>query len=197
MQLADELRGAGYTGDAQHTIGTYGAAYVRETLRLALKAERAESRSAKPIRNVGGLIAHLLKSGAAQESAAAKQDERRPKDLSAKEIDKLANQLRQAFDFARSEQSHAVWEALDEDDQGAVHDVMRVELNDFTLTQLDKQGWRGASYETLRTGVLFTHRAELFAPYLFTLEAFTQEQNLFSEFKKEDKARILSRAEDL
>ena len=108
MQLADDLRGAGFTGDAPAAIQTYGTEYVRATLKLALKAERDGARTAKPIRNLGGLINHLLKSGAAQTSTPS-EDEDAPKKLSDKQLVKLAEQLVQTFGFARNERSQLVW----------------------------------------------------------------------------------------
>lgn len=193
MQLADDLRGAGFTGDASAAIHTYGTEYVRATLKLALKAERDGARTAKPIRNLGGLIQHLLKSGAAQTTTLS-EDEDAPKSLSDKQMSKLTEQLVQTFAFARNEHSQEVWNTLDDDEQDAIHAVMRVDLNSVTLKELDKQGWQGSSYEALRNGVLFDNHHDLYDTYLHSLEAFVAEQSLFSEYDVKDKQRILQRA---
>ena len=196
LELADELREAGFLGDARETIEAYGAAQVRATLKLARKAERDAANTPKPIRNLGGLVVHLLKSGAASREG-AEEDHRGPRGLGDEKAGRLAEQLRDTFAFALSERSRAAWEELDEDGRGAIHDLMRVELSAFMLKRLDQAGWEGPGYEATRNNLLSDQRPDLYPPYLKDLEAFVREQNLFAEYGPDDQRRIVERARAL
>ena len=90
VSAAADLEAAGYMQNALEAVATYGVEVVRQTLMLARNAERKGAASNRPIHNLGGLIASMLKKGVASQRVNRPQEADR---LSNRDIDQLARAL--------------------------------------------------------------------------------------------------------
>ena len=195
LKLSLELAAAGYTQDALETIDTYGLERVSKTLALAKKKAKEAARSTAPIRNLGGLIAYMLKNDTADKTAVAQTAA--SEGLTPQKVRELATLLKDVFEAALREASEQLQTELSEDELGELHDIMRVELSKFTLTQLDKQNWQGPSYEAALNTTLYQKRRHLFPAPLQSLAAWTDHEELFSEYSVAERARIVEEANAL
>lgn len=195
LRLCAELAAAGYTQDALETIAKYGYERVSSNLALAEKKAKEAARSATPIRNLGGLVAYMIQHDVAGKNVEAQKVD--AKGLTAQKLRELAALLKNAFEADLREASGRLRATFSEDDLGELHDIMRVELNKLTLSQLDKQNWQGASYEAALNTMLYQKRRHLFPKQLQSLAAWTGFEELFSEYSEVERERILEAANTL
>lgn len=195
LRLCAELTAAGYTQDALDTVAKYGFERVSSNLALAEKKVKEAARSATPIRNLGGLVAYMIQHDVAGKNIAAQEVD--AKGLTAQKLRELAALLKNTFEADLRETSRRLRATLSEDDLGELHDIMRVELNKFTLSQLDKQNWQGASYEAALNTTLYQKRRRLFPEQLQSLAAWTGFEELFKEYSEAERERITEAANTL
>lgn len=195
LRLCQQLTAAGYTQNALDTVAKYGRERVASNLALAEKKAKEAARSATPIRNLGGLIAYMI-----QHDVAGKEVEAQKvaaEGLTPHKVRELATLLKDAFEADLREASARLQETLSDDDLGELHDIMRVELNRFTLAQLDKQGWKGASYDAALNTTLYQKRRELFSERMQSLDAWLDSEELFREYSEAERDRIVEEANTL
>ncbi len=187
IQLSDQLKELGYLQNPHEAISKYGFERVKETLKLAKKTERMAANSAKPIYNLGGLIASMLKKGVVDKVSSETSTE--------PDLKSLADTLSQSFSNARKEHVLQVWNDLNEETQAELHDLMRVELSEFVLKQIEKANWQGGTYEIARNNYLLNTLDDL-PEKLKQLEKFTEEEALLSDLSETQKKLVLSLARE-
>jgi hypothetical protein len=109
IQLANELKEAGYEQDPYDTIRAYGVAQVRTSLKQARAARKAAQGSKSEIRNFGGFIHYLLQKKTDEAPAEAE-----PKTLTADEIRAVTDNFVEVYEQARDDLIEQLLEALDE-----------------------------------------------------------------------------------
>jgi hypothetical protein len=194
LELADALREAGFVGNALATIKEYGVARVTGALKAARKAERESASTARPVRNLGGLIVHLLKSGSVQDDDGEPDG---PKGLSQKRVTEVAKQLRDEFVEARREAFERYWDTLGKLEQEAVHAAMRRGLKKLVLTQVERANWQGNTYQTARNAMLLDELPDLLAPELADVAIFAEQNEFFGALTTGDKDKVLGAVETL
>lgn len=195
LRLCAELTAAGYTQDALETITKYGFERVSSNLALAEKKAKEAARSATPIRNLGGLIAYMVQHDVAGRNVEAQKVA--AKGLTAQKVKELAALLKNVFETDLREASSRLRATLSEDELGELHDIMRVELNKFTLSQLDKQNWQGASYEAALNTTLYQKRRHLYPEYLQGMTSWKGYEELLGEYSEAERERIIAEAKTL
>ena len=189
LELADALREAGFVGNALETVKQYGQERVTWAIKTARKAEKETANTAKPVRNLGGLIVHLLKTGSVQDYGTKLE---RPEQLTNKKAMEIALQLKEAFDAVRSDELEAFWQSLSEAEQEALHSDMRLGLNTFTLKQLELAQWQGAIYHATRNAALAERYPELFSAACSDIERFSRQNDFFDALSPDDKTKVFS-----
>ena len=195
LRLCAELTAAGFTQDTLETVAKCGPERVASNLALALKKSREAARSATPIRNLGGLVAYMIQHDVTGKDAQAQKVD--AKGLTAQKVRKLAALLKNAFEAALQEASRHLRGTLGDDGLGELHDIMRVELNKLTVSQLDKQSWQGASYKAALNAILYGKRRHLFPEHLQSLSAWVGREELFGEYTEKERERIVAEANTL
>lgn len=194
LELADALREAGFVGNALATIKEYGVERVTGALKAARKAEKDSAHSARPVRNLGGLIVHLLKNGSLQDGEVEREQ---PKSLSQKRAAEVAKQLKDAFVDARREAFERYWDNLGKSEQEAVHAAMRCGLQKLVLKQVERANWQGKTYQTARDTVLLERSPELLSPGLSEVAVFAEQNEFFGVLTTEDRDKVLGMVETL
>lgn len=192
LWLEDELRATGYTRDPSTTIAEYGTERVRNNLISAQNKARKAATSSNPVRNLGGLIAYMIENDIASKYEQAEEEEAHA--LSAQKLEQLAMLLKDGFEADLHKASGRLQAGMSEADLDELHDIMRVELRKFTLAELDKQNWQGASYEAALNTVLYQKRRYLFPEPYQNLLAWINHEGLFSEYSSEDRNLIVGAA---
>lgn len=189
LELADALREAGFVGNALETIKQYGTERVSGALNAARKSEKELANTSRPVRNLGGLVVHLLKNGSLQDF---EMKPNRSGGLSHKRIKEIAQQLREAFETARREALEAYWDDLRRDEQEALHAEMRSGLNALVLKQIEQVNWQGMTYQAARNATLLEQQPDLLPRELSDVVIFADLNELFAALPAEDKAKIIS-----
>ena len=127
----------------------------------------------------------------------AQGDEGEPHIISTQELHQLATLLKDSFEADLHRASERVQAAMTETELDELHDIMRVELGTYTLAELDKQNWRGASYEAVLNTVLYQKRRSLFPSPYQNLVAWTNHEGLFSDYSSDDRDLIIGAARAL
>lgn len=191
LALVGELEQSGYTQDPFSAIQTHGIEVVRQTLQLAREAERKAAVTNKPIYNVGGLIASMLKLGVATKRVT---DLQKPARLSNQKAEQRARELVDAYQLALTEHANGVWAEMSEQQQREVHDHMRAELSGRLVEYLNTTGWQGRGYSSVRnTFLLDTYRSDL-PDALADVQSFSMSTELLTQHSEEECERILVRA---
>lgn len=191
-ELVRKLSAAGYTQHALEAIAKYGFERVKNNLALAEKKASEAARSATPIRNLGGLIAYMIQGDVAGKEVEAQAAA--AEGLTGQRVRELAALIKDAFEADLREASIDIEADLTENEFGELHDIMRVDLNRFTVAQLDKAGWKGAGYEAALHTTLYQKRPELFPEYLQNLGAWAGFKELLGEYSETERARIMTEA---
>ena len=176
-------------GDALTTIKHHGHERIVWALKAARKAEKDAAGTAKPVRNLGGLIAHLLKTGSAGDDDVKPE---RPAALSLKRALDVAEQLKRAFEAARSDELERHWEALSVAEREAVHRDMRGGLNALALKQLELEKWAGSAYRSARNVTLLERLPDLFPSEIGDVARFAEQNEFFGALSAEDKQAVLA-----
>ena len=195
LRLCAELTEAGYTQDTLEAIKKYGLERVRNNLSLGQKKAREAGKSATPIRNLGGLIAYMIQHDVASKATEVQRVDARG--LTAEKLRELAVLLKEVFEVNLREASEGLGVLLSEDELGELHDIMRVELNKFTISQLDKQNWKGPGYEAVLYTMLYQKRRDLFPEQLQSVSAWAKNEELFAEYSEDERDRIIEEASKL
>ncbi len=188
LKLADALREAGFVGNALETIKQHGMERVSNALKAARKSEKDLANTSRPVRNLGGLIVHLLKSGSLQDFEVKSEQQN---SLSHKRLKEIAQQLRDAFEMARREALEAYWDSLRRDEQEAVHADMRRYLSALVLKQVEQVNWQGMTYQAARNSTLLEQQPDLLSSELSDVVVFAERNEFFSALPAEDKEKII------
>lgn len=189
LELADALREAGFMGDALTTIKHHGHERIAWALKAARKAEKDAAGTAKPVRNLGGLIVHLLKTGSAQNYDVKPE---RQAALTPRRALDVAEQLKRAFEDARSDGLERHWEAMSGAEREAVHRDMRSGLNAFALKQLELEKWAGSAYRSARNVALLERLPDLFPSETEDIVRFAEQNEFFSALSADDKQTVFA-----
>lgn len=186
LELADALREAGFVGNALEAVKQHGSEQVAWAIKTARKAEKDMANTTKPVRNLGGLIVHLLKTGSMQDYGT------KPERLTNKKALEIARQLKEAFEEARSDELEAFWQSLSEEEQKDFHHDMKRGLNTFILKQLELAEWQGGVYYGARNSALVERHTDLFSVELSDIKRFSAQNEFFSALPAEDRERVFS-----
>lgn len=158
VQALDALREISWAQDMERTLATYGAEQVLGVVRYAQGLKAQSQGVGRPIENVAGLVATLLRQGfePPQEIDEA-QDTGRTASLGAAEIRAMAVRVAEQYQGARGDYARRHWAGLEDSDREAIHAIMRATLHEFTLDLIESDGWTGMLYEASRTDVMERH----------------------------------------
>ncbi len=191
MSVAAELEAAGYAQSAFEAVSTYGVEAVRQTLVLARDAERKGAASNRPIHNLGGLIASMLKKGVTSQRVKKFQESSR---LSNRDIDQLARTLVDSYQRALSEHAEAMWTETAEAQRNDIHDLMRVELGPELVDFLDKSNWDGPGYTSIRNNYLLDTYPDEIPDVLAELDSFLAADQRLDRYEDDMRSKITERA---
>lgn len=194
LELADALREAGFVGDALATVKEYGRERVAGAIAAARKAEKEAAATARPIRNLGGLIVHLLKAVSAGDVGV---EPVRQAALTPRRALEVAEQLKRAFEDARSGELERHWAALGEAEREAIHSDMRRGLNAFALKQLELEKWAGSAYRSARNLALLERLPDLFPSEPEDVARFAEQNEFFSILPADDKQKVFANLRSL
>lgn len=190
LELADALREAGFVGNALETIKQHGVEKVSAALKTARKTEKEAAHTTRPVRNLGGLIVHLLKNGSVQDYGATPE---RPNSLTPKRVTEIARQLKDAFEGTRREAVEAYWDNLRKVEKERLHTIMRRTLSALVLKEIEQVGWQGMTYQAARNTVLLEQHPDLLPPELADVTVFAEQNEFFVVLSPEDKKRVVSK----
>lgn len=190
LELADALRHAGFIGNALETIKEHGVEAVTAALKAALKAEKEAAATPKPVRNLGGLIVHLLKNGTPQDYDPKAE---RAHTLTPKRLGEIAQELQGAFEAAQREALELCWDNLRMAERDALHTEMRRGLNALVLKQVEQAKWQGMTYQAARNTILLEQQPELLPPELADVALFAEQNEFFRALTETDKKKIIGR----
>lgn len=185
-----DLEAAGYAQNALEAVSTYGVEVVRQTVALARDAERKGAASNRPIHNLGGLIASMLKKGVVSQRVKRPQE---PHRLSSRDLDQLARALVDSYRQALSEHAEAMWAETAEAQRNGIHDLMRVELSSELVDFLDRNNWEGHGYARIRNNYLLdTYPDEI--PDALELNTFLEAAQQVSRYEGDVRSQIIEQA---
>lgn len=191
VSVAADLEAAGYAQNALEAVSAYGVEVVRQTLVLARDAERKGVASNRPIHNLGGLIASMLKKGVASQRGKRTQE---PNRLSNRDIDQLARALVDSYRRALSEHAEAMWAETAEAQRDGIHDLMRVELSPDLVDFLDKNNWDGHGYASIRNNYLLDAYPDEIPDALADLSTFLEADQRLGRYENDVRPKITERA---
>ncbi|CAA9321150.1 MAG: hypothetical protein AVDCRST_MAG93-5747, partial [uncultured Chloroflexia bacterium] len=194
MSLVAELERLGYVQNAFGAVETYGLEVVKRTLDLAREAERKAASTNKPIYNLGGLIASMLKQGTAARRVTTTQEEAR---LTNQELEKLARALADAYQEALTARANVLWTEMPEAERQTVHESMRAELSSTLVDYLNSVQWQGRGYVGVRNTYVLDTRLDALTEELADLEAYTFSDPRLTTYGTIERERVLERARSL
>ncbi len=190
LELADQLREAGFLGSALDTIKEYGVARVADAIRAARKVETEQRNTRKPVQNLGGLIVHMLRSGVTSEPP-------NPKKANKINTVKLATDLRQAFDEAQSVACDVYWVNLSNAEREQFREIMAERLDAFALRVLEEADWKGSAFRAARNRCLLEARLEHFPSEVQDLRTFAMGQQIISNLSEDQQSKVVAAAENM
>lgn len=190
LELADQLREAGFLGSALDTIKEYGVARVGDAIRAARKVEAEQRNTRKPVQNLGGLIVHMLRSGVTAEPPS-------PKKASKINTVKLATELRQIFDAAQSAACEAYWVTLSDAERERFREVMAERLDAFALRIVEDADWQGSAFRAARNRCLLESSLEYLPTEVRDLRAFALGQPIINDLSEDQQRKVLAAAENI
>lgn len=194
LKLVGELESLGYTQNAFETVQNHGTDLVSRTLGLAKDAERKAALTNKPIHNLGGLIATMLKGGIAASQVESSQ---KPVKLANHEAERYARELIDAYQAAQTVYAEDVWSSLSEAGQTEVHEQMRTSLSPSLLDFLESVSWAGRGYTSVRNSFLLDVAESGLPDVIVSLRAFGGTQDSLNFLGESERKRVLKRAESL
>jgi plasmid replication initiation protein len=195
FELEYDLKAAGYKKDASALIARYGVDRVRSNLLSAQRKAREAAATSSPVRNFGKLVDYMIQNdiaGTAEQAA-----EGGAQALSPHKLRQLATLLKDSFEVDLRGAGARVKAAMSEAELDDLHDIMRVEMGEFALAQLDRCGWQGATYEAALSTVLCHKQRFLFPEHYGSLASWTEHEKIFDEYSPEDRSQIIRAAQAL
>jgi hypothetical protein len=150
VQLANELRGQGYVLDPYVAIEQHGVEKVRHVLKKARAAQKGNKGTKSEIHNPGGLIKHLL------ENTVSVPEE--PAKVSAGEVQKVADELREGYRRALAEEINALLSRLSSDERESLLETVAKKFSQVARHILEQNKGNRAMYEQIRNTTIVTQR---------------------------------------
>ncbi len=191
IRLITLLNESGYSQNASETIKTYGLKRVETNLNLAKKKAREAAATQKPIMNLGGLIAYMIKHDVADAEAKQSQIEAETQTL-----ERMTDLLESSYLQAYSAGLHKYWEDLLKTEKDAVHDIIRVSAHSSLLKVLDQSSWSGRAYEAERNRVLLNEYEDALPLNLRSVSVFVKHEGLLGEFTQEQQDQMIKTVEN-
>ena len=193
LKIIQELHAAGYTQNIHGTIERYGVEHVAGVLKLAKKQQRDAATGHKPVKNLGGLIAYLLKNVDPQKGLFDEPDLR-----DQGEVGRLAEQLIHTVEALRQQEAERLWGELPAAEREDLCQLLERDLNPFERAILEREGRASKGFLAMRNVALFQNRVDLFPSYLHNHREYVHyETSLFSDYPREVKESILNEADRL
>ena len=193
LKLIQELKAAGFTQNIHGTIEHYGVDHVAGVLKLAKKQQREAATTHKPVKNLGGLIAYLLKNVDPQKGLFEEPDLR-----DQGEVGQLAEQLINTVETLKQQEAERIWDELPAVERETLCEMLERDLSPFERSIVEREGRASRGYLAMRNVALFQHRIDLFPSYLHNHREYAQyETSLFGEYPSEVKESILVEADRL
>lgn len=166
---------AGYQDDPGELIAEYGEERVLRNLKRALMAQNNSPRTGKPIRNLGGLIRHMVKKDASDDV---------PLKKNSIDLEQLGYELLTTFEEALKEETINLWNVLSEPDKEAIEDQMRLRLPKLLVDTFDAQGWSGKRFIGARARVILKCFPEKLPEKYRSLEAYVKTSERVEDLKQ-------------
>lgn len=147
IQLANELKDAGYTQDPYATIREHGVQAVRTTLKQAKAAQKASRGSKSEIRNLGGFIHYRLQNRDVLEPGGPDMPP-----VAGKDLNKVVEALVETFEQKREEAIERALSALDDDARHELTARVYEMMNAFERGLAEDADTR--AYQTIRNRYL-------------------------------------------
>lgn len=183
LELAGDLREAGYNQDPLEAITRYGFETVQKTLKRARKAERDAATTRKPIRNLGGLIARMLRDGVGQQYTEQKREA--PADISAQ-----VQAIKDAYSASRNSAAQALWDQFGAGAQEEVIAVMRTTLNPTQTNVLNKATQEDPAFRAILHGYLLESYPDELPVELTDLQSFAEANGYFDKVSHAERQRL-------
>ena len=142
--LINSLSEMGYTADGLALIEQIGEQAVQDVLTLAKEQQEAGKHSGKEIKNIGGLIAYLIKTEAWKPFALRRKvrEDAHKKAERSKKFAELIESVNTEYDKSYKDYMDEYWQfTLTQKEQELVKENMKVNSDSFALQFLDKHGW--------------------------------------------------------
>lgn len=189
-KLEASLEQSDFRQNPSETIDKYGIDLVERALRKAKETERQAAKTNRPIRNIGGLIAWMLRSGTVEGEAMASNN--LGDELSHEQVQAYAASLRDSYSSARTEYLQDYWCKLEPNQQDDIIDIMKAVLDRHTLKLLNKADWQGLVFEAAKHRVMVEQKLVTLPKKLSALRMFLKDSDI--DLDKDNKARVLNAA---
>lgn len=187
--LAQDMTEVGYQAAPEEIFAKYSNAEVRESLRMVNSAINKSNATKNPVRNPGGLFVTFLANGAARRSL---ENNKQQGAQATRDIQEFADTVLRSFEQERAKHIDLLWNELSEDEQHAVHDLMRAETTRFVINKIEEAGWQGVIYEGERRRVMERFGYVEFSDQLNDVDQFVDAFNVLEECDITMKKRVLA-----
>lgn len=189
-KLENSLEQSGFRQNPSETIDKYGLDLVERVLRKAKETERQAAKTNRPIRNIGGLIAWMLRSGTVEGDMMASNG--LGGELSHEQVQAYAASLRDSYSSARTEFLQDYWRKLEPSQQDDIIDIMKAVLDRHTLKLLNKADWQGLVFEAAKHRVMVEQKLVILPKKLSALRMFLKDSDI--DLDDDNRARVISAA---
>jgi Initiator Replication protein len=165
VQLANELQSLGYVLDPYQALEEHGVDKVRHVLKQARAAHKTNKGTKSEIRNVGGLIKHLLE---ATLSIPAEV----PKPITAEELQARAANIREMFEEQQRTAIEAILQQLPEKERDAVLEKAVAKFTPVAKAILKENKRDKGVYTTIRNTTLIVHKLITLPEHLQSVQGF-------------------------
>ena len=186
LELAGDRREAGYNQDPIDAIERYGFDVVTRTLKLARKAERDAATTGKPIRNLGGLIARMLRDGTGQMTKKGRSASK------GAVISAQVQTIRDAYSARFAEAARLLWEGFSADGQAEVIALMRETVNPIQASVLEKHPQDSPTFRSVLHSYLFHTYPDEFPDELADLEMYAEASGYLESGSEEERKRLVA-----
>lgn len=190
VQALDALREISWAQDMERTLALYGAGRVLSVVRYARGLKHQSRNSGRPIENIAGLVATLLRQGFEPPVNDVVGEGVQVSGLGAAEVRILATKVVAEMQRYRNEFARKCWMGLSDADQAAVHELMRATLHEFTLDLIEAEGWTGMLYDASRLEVMERHGFVRFPKNLYDPQGFLDAAEDFTKYSEKEKRLI-------
>lgn len=188
VNMVAELERLGYTQNPFEAVKTYGADTVKRTISLAREAERKAALTHKPIHNVGGLVASMLRGKVAEASVTNGKPRSR---LTNAEVERFARGVADAYEQELTGHAETMWSSLSLAQQHATHEQMRGSVSTSLLEFLESVGWQGRGYTSVLNRYLLDANPNTLPDTLRDPRSYAEERDELSELAQADRARVV------